>query len=138
MRVLAFGTFDPLHEGHRNFFRRAKALGSHLTVVVARDSWLSKHKGRESFVPEGERRRAVAEQPEVDETLLGDEWPCADPYRLLGVLQFDALVLGYDQAPDDTTVRAELAARGRGSVQVVRLKPYCAGRYKSSLLRGEV
>ncbi len=136
--MLVFGTFDPLHEGHRNFFRQARALGSYLMVVVARDSWVRANKGREPLVPEGERRRTVAEQPGVDEALLGDEWPCADPFRLLSRLQFDVLALGYDQVPDDAAVRALLSARGRGNVLVERLKPYRAGRYKSSLLRGGV
>ena len=35
--VMAFGTFDILHEGHENFLKQAKALGNFLLVVIARD-----------------------------------------------------------------------------------------------------
>ena len=37
-KVLVFGTFDGLHEGHKDFLRQAKQYGDHLTVVVGRDS----------------------------------------------------------------------------------------------------
>lgn len=137
MRVLAFGTFDPLHEGHRDFFRQARALGSYLTVVVARDSWVAAHKGRVPQTGEEERRRRVLAEASVDEALLGDEWPATDPFRLLGQLQFDVLALGYDQEPaDDDVVQQALAAHGREGVRIVRCKPYKPQRYKSSLMRG--
>lgn len=136
MRVLVFGTFDPLHEGHRDFFRQARALGTHLTVVVARDSWVAEHKGRAPQAGEEERRRRVRAEPTVDEARLGEAWPAAKPYGLLGELQFDVLALGYDQEPADDAVREALAAHGRGGVRIVRCRPYQPQRYKSSLLKG--
>lgn len=38
-KVITYGTFDLLHEGHLNLLRRAKALGDHLTVGVTSDSF---------------------------------------------------------------------------------------------------
>lgn len=135
MRVLAFGTFDPLHEGHRDFFRQAKALGTHLTVVVARDSWVGAHKGHAPHVGEKVRWQRVAAEATVDEARLGDEWPAVDRWRLLGVIPFDVLALGYDQEPADDVVREALASHGRRGARLVRCQPYQAERYKSSRLK---
>lgn len=133
MRVIAFGTFDQLHPGHQHFFRQAKALGSKLVVVVARDSWIRESKKREPREREEVRRERVAERPEVNAALLGDEWPCDDPYRLLSMLEFDVVALGYDQEPANEVVRRELNQRGKEQVKVVRLRPFKPECFKSSL-----
>ena len=134
MRVIVFGAFDRLHPGHHNFFRQAGALGSRLVVIIARDSWIRENKKREPREQEEIRQRRVAERLEVNEALLGDEWPCDDPYRLLSALEFDVVALGYDQKPSDETVRMELSKRGKERVRVVRLRPFYPGRFKSSLV----
>lgn len=133
-RVLAFGSFDPLHEGHRNLFAQAKALGDHLTVVVAHDSALRANKRREPFQGEEQRLTAVAADESVDRAMIGNKQ--ANTYTLLSELDFDVIALGYDQAPDDAAVRAELDARGKRQVVIVRLKPYKPESYKSTLIRG--
>ena len=38
-KVITYGTYDLLHEGHINLLRRAKALGDHLIVGVTNDSF---------------------------------------------------------------------------------------------------
>lgn len=39
-RVLSFGVFDLLHNGHLNLLEQARGLGDYLIVVVARDSFV--------------------------------------------------------------------------------------------------
>ena len=45
-KVMVFGTFDYLHEGHKDFFRQAKQYGDELVVVVARDETVKQIKGK--------------------------------------------------------------------------------------------
>ncbi len=132
-RVLAFGVFDPLHEGHRDFFRQARNVGDKLLVVVARDSALRADKQREPYQNEDERLAAVQREPSVTEAVLGSEG--VSHYELLVQLSFEVVVLGYDQKPSDAVVRQELDARGKTAVKIVRLKPWHPDRFKSSHLR---
>ena len=133
--MIAFGTFDPLHAGHRDFFRQAKDLADYLIVVVARDSSVRVNKERESWQDEETRVGCIEGLDEADEVLLGKEWPLNDKYSLLSELEFDVLVLGYDQKPSNEAVVEELKKRGKSGVEVVRLKAYKPEKYKSGKMR---
>ncbi len=135
-RVLVFGSFDPLHPGHQDFFKQAKALGDHLTVVVAHDEALRAHKRREPFQVVQERLMAVAADPSVDRAMIGNQQ--ANQYTLLSELDYDVIALGYDQAPANEKVREELNHRGKYHVEIVRLTAYQPDKYKSSIIRGDV
>lgn len=131
-QVVAFGAFDPLHAGHLDFFRQARALGDDLLVVVATDSNIRRLKKREPRVPELERLKQVQMAACVDQARLGSGG--SDRYVLLSELTFDVLALGYDQEPGDGAVKAELVRRGKGYARVIRLKAFEPGKYKSSLM----
>lgn len=131
--VLAFGSFDPIHEGHINFFKQARKLGDSLLVVVARDSSIQALKGRQPFQDEAVRLEAVKTCGVVDEAVLGETKPGS--YDLLSQLDFNVLALGYDQKPSDKEVIEELERRGKGDVSVVRLTSFKPDQFKSSHLR---
>lgn len=133
--VLTFGVFDPLHKGHLNLLKQAKKLGSHLTVIVARDSFIKKVKKRKPIVNEKDRKEKIKELSCVDEVLFGDEWPTPDHFGLLDKLKFDVVALGYDQSPPVDKVVKELQARDKKDVLVVRLKSFFPEKYKSSYFR---
>ena len=64
-KIMVFGTFDGLHEGHLNFFRQAKKLspGALLIVSIARDRNIKIIKGRASKFTERERMILVKKSP---------------------------------------------------------------------------
>lgn len=132
-KVIAFGAFDPVHEGHKHFLQSAKQLGDHLLVVVARDASIAAHKNREAYQSEEQRLEAVAALPFVDEAILGNK--TARTYELLSELEFDVIALGYDQEPSEDVVKDELARIGKHGVEIVRLPPFEPETYKSSLIR---
>ncbi len=131
--VLAFGTFDLLHPGHRWFLRQAKRLGQELIVVVARDRNVYKLKGHWPIDHERTRLRNIRRVKSVTQGLLGQR-EFSHRYNLVHKLKPDVIVLGYDQMTRTHSLTKDLTKLGL-KVRLVRLKPFHPERYKSSLLR---
>ena len=131
--TLFFGSFDGLHEGHRDAFRQAAQLGGHLQVVVTRDEVVKQQKGRYPDEAEDVRLAAVQANHHVDKAQLGSRTP--DDYSLLNTLPFTTLAVGYDQMPDDAQIMKLLSEQGKPEVTVVRLQPFKPDTFKSSKLR---
>ncbi len=130
-KILVFGTFDGLHEGHKNFFKQAKEFGEHLVVVVGRDSTIVKTKGRPPKFNEKERLKAVQEALHIDEAHLGNEGN--DPYKVIEEIKPDIICLGYDQTHFTDKLEVKLKEMGL-SVEIKRLKAYQPQKYHSSIL----
>ena len=70
--VLVTGGFDPLHSGHIEYFKAARALGNILVVGVNSDAWLERKKGR-AFMPSTERIAIIQNLKMVDHCILFDD-----------------------------------------------------------------
>ena len=66
--VVISGGFDPLHSGHIEYLRAARALGDQLVVGVNSDAWLIRKKGKE-FLSFKERMTILSECRSVDYVL---------------------------------------------------------------------
>jgi cytidyltransferase-like protein len=70
MRIIAVsGYFDPIHIGHIELFKLAKALGDKLIVIVNNDKQTEIKKGK-YFMPVEERGRIIQELSCVDEVFI--------------------------------------------------------------------
>ncbi|MBR9703588.1 adenylyltransferase/cytidyltransferase family protein [Candidatus Woesearchaeota archaeon] len=127
-KVMVFGSFDVLHDGHRALFKQAKKHGK-LVVVVARDTSIRHIKNRRSRQPEIKRHALVRAEKTVDKAVLGHT---EDFFLVIEREKPNAIMLGYDQAPRDTRgfVR-RLAQRGLRP-RIFRGKAYKAHKLKSS------
>ncbi len=125
IKVIVFGTFDPLHEGHINLFQQAKELGDYFVVVVATDERIRTQKNREPRFNENKRVSAIKQNVLVDEVILGDK---NNSFTMLDKIKPDIIAIGYDQTiPDSLRNRLD-------KYQVVILKPHKPEVYKSSKL----
>ena len=70
--VIVTGGFDPIHSGHIEYFKAARALGDILVVGINSDEWLIRKKGR-PFMSWAERNTIVANLAPVDATLCFDD-----------------------------------------------------------------
>lgn len=126
-KVIAFGTFDIIHPGHIFFLQKAKALGNHLTVIVARDETVSALKGWRPRHNEQTRLRNLRRLKIADKARLGN---LDDKLRVLREEKPDIIALGYDQKFFVKLLKAVRAPRWR----IHRLKAYHPELLKTSKL----
>jgi len=119
-RVMAVGVFDLLHAGHLHYLEQAKALGDHLTVVVAHDDTVRQRK-HEPVTNQEFRRRMVAGLKPVDEVVVGNA-PDVPIFDILPTINPDIIALGYDQEHAEGSIRSALAERGYDGINVVRVE----------------
>lgn len=130
-KVIAFGSFDILHEGHKHYLREAKNYGDYLVVVVARDENILKFKGRKPRNDENHRLDEIKKLDFVDEAVLGDK---EDILNVLDKHKPNIICLGYDQKTmDEGKLRREMEKRNL-KAEIVRAKPFKENVYKSSKL----
>ncbi|MBI1866137.1 MAG: adenylyltransferase/cytidyltransferase family protein [Candidatus Staskawiczbacteria bacterium] len=135
-KVLVFGTFDGLHEGHKALFRQAKEFGDYLIVAVSRDSTAKKNKNKMPKFNEQKRLKMVQDYELVDEALLGREEhnPSKDRYELILKIRPDVVCLGYDQAQFRDKLEKELKEMNLYDTEVRILEPYKPKEYHSSII----
>src|SRR3989338_642861 len=130
-KVINFGSFDILHEGHRHYLNEAKGYGDYLIVVVARDENILRFKGRKPRNDEKYRLNEIRKLDFVDEAVLGHK---DDILEVLEEFRPDVICLGYDQKTvDEQKLKKELEKRNLKAI-IVRAKPYKEDVYKSSKL----
>ena len=128
-KVMIFGTFDGIHEGHRSLFKQARAYGEHLMVVVARDATVMVVKGQ---MPRNDERRRVADVAReecVVDAALGN---ADDKHEVIRIHRPDVICLGYDQNNFIDTLEKTLQDVGLHDTKIIRLKAYKPKVYKSS------
>ena len=120
MRVMAVGVFDLLHAGHLHYLEQAKALGDHLTVVVAHDDTVRIRK-HEPVTNHDLRRRMVEGLKPVDEAIVGNS-PDVSIFEILPVVNPEIIALGYDQEHAEDSIRQKLNELGYGAIKVTRVE----------------
>ena len=131
-KVLVFGTFDGLHEGHFNFFKQAKEYGDFLIVVVGRDSTIVKTKRKLPKFNENERLKAVQNCDLVFKSRLGNEGD--NPYKVIEEIKPDIICLCYDQTHFTDKLQTKLQEMGMSNIEIKRLTAYKPETHHSSLL----
>ena len=127
--VLAFGTFDLVHLGHVAYLRAARARGTRLVVVVARDQSVVATKGHAPHFSERERARLVRELSCVDAVLLGG---LRDHLSVIKRVRPDVIALGYDHAVDEDALRKDLRRLSVTPIpKIVRIRSHRPDRYAS-------
>ncbi|MCD6247165.1 MAG: FAD synthase [Candidatus Diapherotrites archaeon] len=132
--VLAFGCFDILHPGHLYYLKKAKALGSKLIVVIARDENALKEKGYRPLKDEKQRLAIINALRFVDKAVLGSK---RDKLEMILKYRPDVIALGYDHKVSKQTIKRFLKQHNIDA-KVVRIKAYNAKKYKSSIIKKRI
>ena len=120
VRVMAVGVFDLLHAGHLHYLEQAKALGEHLTVIIAHDDTVRMRK-HEPVTSQDLRRRMVSGLKPVDHAMVGNP-PTVPMYDILPLVEPDIIAIGYDQEHAESAIRAGLDERGFNEIQLIRVE----------------
>lgn len=123
VKVITFGTFDPLHEGHINLFKQAKKLGDTLIVVTATDENIKKNKHRNPRLKQKVRIEKIKRTGIPDKVVSGDR---DESYGILEKINPGVIALGYDQK-----IPTPLKERIK-KYKIVTLKSFRPEIYKSS------
>ncbi len=130
-KILVFGTFDGLHEGHLNFFKQAKKYGNRLMAVIARDLTVKKVKKRYCYKSERKRLNDVMATGLISKAFLGH---LDDPYRRISEIKPDIICLGYDQKIFTDKLKKEIKKRNL-KIKVYRMKAHKPKTFHSSILK---
>jgi cytidyltransferase-like protein len=131
-KVMVFGTFDGVHEGHRAFFREAKSHGDHLVAVLAQDVIVERLKGRKPIMDISARVEELKKEDKVDEVVAGDmeigTWGVVKSCRP------DVIALGYDQAALKENLTAHLKDFD-WKPEIVVMQAYESNKYHTSRIQ---
>lgn len=131
-KILIFGVFDGIHEGHLSFIKEARCEGDQLVAVVARDCVVEKIKGRLPKINEVERIHNLLEVPEIDLVLLGD--PETGTYNVLKEVSPDTVFLGYDQKELMDDLNKKIKKGDLSNIKIKQGSPFKPDICHSSIL----
>lgn len=129
-KVIVFGAFDGLHEGHLNFLKQARNFGDYLVVVVARDKNIFRIKNHFPNNTEKQRFSDIRECGLANEVRLGYE---SDPYKIIEEIKPDVICLGYDQKSFNNNLKEKLKRKGL-EPRILTMKSYKSKKFHSSIL----
>lgn len=116
-KVIVFGTFDEINDGHRHMLKEAKEYGDYLIVVVALDTTICALTNKKPKNNQEKRLAGVQALGLADKVRLG----CLDDrYRAIREEQPDIVALGFDQK----IFVDKLAENIPESSRIVRLSPH--------------
>ncbi|MEN8252117.1 MAG: adenylyltransferase/cytidyltransferase family protein [Patescibacteria group bacterium] len=130
-KVMIFGTFDGVHDGHRSLFEQASEHGDWVMAVVARDETVEKVKGKKPKCDECERLAELLQIDVLDDIIMGHTGE--DKCCVVREHDPDIVMIGYDQEHFIDELY-DLAEDDDVDFVIVRAKSYNPGVYKSSLL----
>ncbi|MDD4477234.1 MAG: FAD synthase [Patescibacteria group bacterium] len=125
-KVMCFGTFDILHEGHVSYLKQAKKYGDYLIVIVGLDCNVKRIKGRLPRNNETKRLVVIKKLDFVNKAVLGQT---RDRFAVIKKYKPDIVCLGYDQKVNIKELKSNFFGR------IIRLKSHRPRIYKSSKLK---
>jgi len=133
IKVMAFGCFDLLHEGHLFYLKKAKSLGKKLIVVIARDKTITKLKKRKPLYNEISRKKLVEALKFVDKAVLGSDF-FKSKMNVIKKFKPNIIALGYDKKNFALKLKKELK-KEKINAKVIVLPSFNKKKFNSTKLR---
>ncbi len=130
-KVMVFGVFDTVHEGHRHLFREAKKVGDYLIAVAAADAIAKELKGKSPKKDITERIAELEQEIEVDEVMVGDEE--TGSWEIIKKVKPHVIAVGYDQKAMKKSLENSLEDFN-WLIELETVSAHQPEKYKSSLI----
>ncbi len=131
-KVLVFGVFDGLHEGHQFFLKEAKKLGDHLTAVITPDEVVRELKNKAPNSTLTNRIEHLKKIDLVDEVIVGDnqigEWAVFEKCKP------NVVAIGHDQDALETAIK-KYFEKSQTQPKFIRIEGFKTNVYKTSLIQ---
>jgi FAD synthetase len=131
-KVLVFGAFDGIHDGHRFFLKEARKCGDELIVAVAKDSTIKKLKGHLPETPLPNRIVNLKKENLADKIIPGDQ--NIGEWKVIKRLMPDIVCLGYDQKELRETLEKDLKNL-KINTEIIIIKDFNGKKLHSSLIK---
>lgn len=131
-KILIFGVFDGIHEGHLAFINEAKNHGDHLVAIVARDIVAEELKGKLPKYCEADRINELLKVPGIDLVFLGDAK--TGTYSILKEIKPNVIFLGYDQELLFVNLCEAIKEGKLSDMEIVRGTPHKPEIFHSSII----
>jgi cytidyltransferase-like protein len=118
--VMAGGTFNLVHPGHRHFLIKARELGDELVVVVANDKTV-RRASKQLLFPARIRAAMVRSLDFVSRAVIGD---ARDMMKVVREEKPDIIAMGYDQDVGAMKLQLKRAGIRCKVVRIGKLKGY--------------
>ena len=130
-KVIVFGVFDRLHDGHRYFLKSAGEYGE-LIVAVAPDEHVKILK--QKTPQEGEEKRIAALQDFLRDVtiVLGDKE--LGSYGVIRQLKPDIICAGYDQDKLTLDLKKKMKTGEIPKIPIIEIESFKPDKYHSTLL----
>ncbi len=120
-KVMVFGVFDELHDGHRDFLRQAKEYGDNVVVVVARDAVIARLYGKKPNKDEITRISNLLSEGYANDIVMGH---IENRKQVFAEHKPDVIVLGFSQEKLAKELKEKEGELGIEGVDIVLAEPY--------------
>jgi FAD synthetase len=127
-KILVFGSFDGIHEGHIYFLNEAKKLGD-LYISVASDESVRFRKWKDPKHDAKTRMQDMINLNIALDVILGDTTPTT--WSPIAQVRPDIVAIGYDQDSLEAALKTPQAKYG---FEIIKIKGYKENELHSSII----
>ena len=131
-KVVVWGTFDLLHEGHIKFLQDAKSIGDQLIVIVIPDTIVIENKGRMPFDPQDKRKKKI-EDTNIASAVFIDS--LSEGLRSVKKIKPDVFCFGYDQFSEWEEKLSDKLREYNPYIKFKRLHEHSNGIHTSNIIK---